>query len=78
MIASVGPAVVVAITALGKLPGVVEALAAIFGTSKEDVEAKLARAEAAVKDPIDVAPADAARREELERILRGEPTGSSR
>lgn len=73
MIAGVGPAVVLAITAVAKaIPGFAEGLAAIFGTSKEDVEAKLARAEAAVKAPIDVSAADAAGDEELERILRGE------
>jgi len=73
MIAGVAPVVVLAITAVAKaIPGFAEGLAAIFGTSTEDVEAKLARAEAAVRDPIDVTADDVGRREELERILRGE------
>ena len=73
MIVAVAPSVVLAITAVAKaIPGFAEGLAAIFGTSAEDVEAKLARAEAAVRDPIDVTADDVGRREELERILRGE------
>lgn len=38
---------------------------------RKDLEERIARAKAAVKDPIDTTEADTARRAELERILRG-------
>lgn len=53
-------------------PAFAELIESLTGQSTATVVERLKRARAAIKDPIDPAPADAARRAELERILRGE------
>ena len=50
---------------------VADVIASLAGTSRRDVRERLQRARAAIKDPIDTTAGDAARRAELERILRG-------
>lgn len=53
-------------------PAIAEVLSSLAGTSEAEVVARLERARAAIRDPIDPTPADTARRARLERILRGE------
>lgn len=69
----IGPTIVMLISALAEaVPGFAKAIALIGGTDEATVEDRIARAKAAVKAPIDVGHDDAARRERLERALRGE------
>jgi hypothetical protein len=53
-------------------PDVAELIASIAGTSPAELSARLDRAEAAIREPIDPSVDDAARRARLDRILRGE------
>lgn len=53
-------------------PAFAELIESLTGQSKATIVERLKRARAAIKDPIDTAPADATRRAELERILRGD------
>jgi hypothetical protein len=50
---------------------IAELVASLAGTDVPTVEERLERARAAIRDPIDVSIVDAARRAELDRILRG-------
>jgi hypothetical protein len=54
------------------VPAVAEVIGRIAGgLTPEEVLARLELARAAVEDPIDTSASDAARRDEMERILRG-------
>ncbi len=53
-------------------PAFAELIESLTGQSKATIVERLKRARVAIKDPIDTAPADATRRAELERILRGD------
>ncbi len=50
-----------------------DVIASLAGTSRRDVRERLQRARLAIHNPIDTSATDAARRAELERILRGRP-----
>lgn len=54
-------------------PAIAELLESLTGQSAPTLEERLRRARAAIADPIDVSEGDRARRERLERALRGEP-----
>lgn len=64
-------AIGVMIALINSVPAFAELLEGLTGESRETLVERLERARAQVKDPIDVAAPDAARRAELERILRG-------
>lgn len=53
-------------------PAIAELLESLTGQSKAAIEDRLKRARASIEAPTDTSAHDAARRVELERILRGE------